>query len=77
MTKKSAKKEITQTYKMIELVGTSPKSYEEAIGSAIQDASKSLQGLDWFEVMQLRGAIKEGKVAQYQAIIKVGFKVLR
>ena len=65
-----------KTYKMIELVGTSTKGYESAIQNAISEASKSLKALGWFEVVQLRGGIKDGKISEYQAIIKVGFKLL-
>ena len=65
-----------KSYKIIELVGTSTESHESAIQNAIGEASKSLKGLSWFEVIQLRGGIKEGKVSEYQAIIKVGFRLL-
>ena len=65
-----------KTYKIIELVGTSEKGYESAIQNAIEQASKSLKALSWFEVVQLRGGIKDGKVCEYQAIIKVGFKLV-
>lgn len=75
MAKKSTKS--ARTYKMIELVGTSKNSYEDAIKNAVTDASESLEGLDWFQVMEFRGAIKDGKVSEYQAIMKVGFRVLR
>ena len=65
-----------KTYKIIELVGTSEKNYEDAINNAVAEASKSLKAMSWFEVMQLRGGIKDGKVCEYQAIIKVGFKLV-
>lgn len=77
MGKGSKSKESAKTYKMIELVGTSDKSYEAAIENAIEDAAETLEGLDWFQVTEFRGAIKNGKIAQYQAILKVGFKILR
>jgi len=63
------------TYKVIELVGESPKSFADATNNAIKKASKTLHGLAWFEVVQLRGRVVEGKVDQYQAVIKVGFKL--
>lgn len=75
MSKKDNKS--ARTYKMIELVGTSKKSYEEAIQNAIADASDTLEGLDWFQVTEFRGAIKDGKIAEFQAVMKVGFRVLR
>ena len=62
---------------MIELVGTSKSSYEDAVKGAVADASETLQGLDWFQVTEFRGAIRDGKVTEYQAVMKVGFKVLR
>lgn len=65
-----------KTYKIIELVGTSEKNYEDAIDNAVSEAAKSLKAMSWFEVIQLRGGIKEGKVVEYQAIIKVGFKLV-
>ena len=65
-----------KTYKMIEIVGVSSVSHEDAIKSAVSEASKSLKGLSWFEVVQMRGGIKEGKVEEYQVILKVGFRLL-
>lgn len=64
-----------ETYKMITVVGTSPKSYEEAIEKAIAEASLTVRGLAWFEVKEMRGRISEGTVAQYQVKIEVGFRV--
>ena len=66
-----------KTYKLVELVGTSKESYEKAIANAVADASDSLKGLDWFQVTEFRGAISDGKVAEYQAVLKVGFRVKR
>jgi len=76
MSKKSSSKS-ARTYKMIELVGTSKNSYEDAIQNAVSDASETIDGLDWFQVNEFRGAIKDGKVSEYQAIMKVGFRALR
>jgi hypothetical protein len=64
------------TYKVIELVGTSPDSVEKAIENAISRASQTLQHLDWFEVKEIRGSIKEDKVGWYQVKLGVGFRVL-
>jgi hypothetical protein len=64
------------TYKMIELVGTSEVGVTEAIDSAIERAAQTLKGLDWFEVTQIRGQITDGKVAWYQAEMKVGFRIM-
>jgi flavin-binding protein dodecin len=64
-----------RTYKQIELIGISEKGYEEAIQNAVAKASESLRGLSWFEVLEQRGRIAEGKVAEYQVIIKAAFKL--
>jgi dodecin len=60
-------------YKIIQLVGSSPSSVEEAIQNAIERASKNLKHLRWFEVLETRGQIESGKVSHYQVTIKVGF----
>jgi dodecin len=66
----------TPTYKLIELVGVSPQSYADATKNAIARASETLKELDWFEVTQLRGLIREGGIAEYQVTVKVGFRIL-
>ena len=63
------------TFKLIELVGTSSKSFEEAVQSAITDAAKSLRDLAWFEVLEHRGRIRDGLVTEYQVKVHVAFKV--
>ena len=60
-------------YKHIELTGSSKKSIEDAIENAIARASKTLHGMQWFEVTDTRGHIEDGKVAWWQVTIKVGF----
>ena len=60
-------------YKIIQLAGSSPNSIEDAIQSAIAKASKSLHHLRWFEVLETRGQVENGRVAHYQVVIKVGF----
>lgn len=65
----------THVYKQIELTGTSSKSIEDAIQTAVAVASQSVRHLCWFEVLQTRGAIKEGKVSEWQVMLKVGFKI--
>lgn len=64
-------------FKVIELVGTSKNSFEEAINSAIKEASKTLKGLSWFEVTEQRGYISADSVEEFQVKIKLGFKVTR
>lgn len=60
-------------YKSIELTGTSKKSAEDAIRQAINVAGKTLRNMRWFEVLETRGHIESGKIAHWQATIKVGF----
>jgi flavin-binding protein dodecin len=60
-------------YKKIELVGSSADSIEDAVQNAISKASKSLRNLRWFEILETRGQIEEGKIAHWQVTIKVGF----
>jgi flavin-binding protein dodecin len=68
---------MTGTYKVVELVGTSPTSFAEATQAAIAEASKTLRHMDWFEVVQERGRIVDGKVEEFQVALKVGFKIER
>jgi dodecin len=65
-----------KTYKMIELVGVSEDSIQQAIRNAVARASQSLKGLDWFEMTEVRGLVKEGKVSEFQVKVKVGFRIL-
>jgi flavin-binding protein dodecin len=60
-------------YKIIQLVGTSPNSVEDAVQSAVERASKKLKNLRWFEVIETRGQIENGKVSHYQVTLNVGF----
>ncbi|MGR5145033.1 dodecin [Photobacterium alginatilyticum] len=60
-------------YKMIELVGSSPNSVEEAVNSALTKANNSLSNMRWFEVCDIRGNIENGQVDHWQVTIKVGF----
>ena len=61
-------------YAVSEIVGSSGKSVEDAIGIAIATASKTLRQLEWFEVTETRGHIADGKVAHYQVSLKLGFR---
>ena len=62
-------------YKMVEIVGTSPESFAQAVAAGVERASETLRNVDWFEVTELRGRVANGKVAQYQAKMKVGFRL--
>ncbi len=64
------------TYKVIELVGSSTIGSDDAINNAIAKAAKTITHLDWFEVVETRGHIVEGKVAHYQVTLKVGFRIV-
>jgi dodecin len=57
---------------MVELVGSSETSIEDAIQTAIKRASQTLRNLHWFEVVQTRGHIEKGEVRHYQVVLKVG-----
>ena len=60
-------------YKKIEIVGSSPNGFEEAIQNALARAEKTLRNMRWFEVIEARGTIDEGKVGEWQVTLKVGF----
>lgn len=60
-------------YKHVELTGTSTKSVEDAIQNAVARASKTVRNLGWFEVVETRGSISDGKVTQFQVTLKIGF----
>jgi len=63
------------TYKLIELVGTSPTSTDEAIRNAIEKAAVTIKHIDWFQVIEARGHVENGRVAHYQVSLKVGFRI--
>ncbi len=60
-------------YKVIELTGTSTESIEKAVEGAILKASKSLNNIRWFEVVETRGSVKDGKIEHWQVSLKLGF----
>jgi dodecin len=64
-----------KTFKIIELCGVSENSYADATKNAVAKASETLRNLDWFEVLNQRGVIRDGKVAEYQVVLKVGFRL--
>lgn len=63
------------TYKKIEVVGTSPTSFAEAVKSAVAEAAKTVRHMGWFEVAEMRGALKDGKVSEFQVTVRIGFKL--
>jgi dodecin len=64
-----------RTYRVTEIVGTSPDGIEPAIRGALARAAQTLRHLDWFEVTQIRGQISDGEVAHFQVDLKVGFRL--
>ncbi len=64
-----------RVYKKVELVGTSQEGIEDAIRNAVSTASATLEHMDWFEVSEVRGHIRDGAVDHYQVVIKVGFRI--
>ena len=65
------------TFKMIELVGTSPISFAEAVKSAVAESAKTVRHMEWFEVVNERGRIVDGNVTEFQVTLKIGFKIER
>jgi flavin-binding protein dodecin len=65
------------TYKKIEIVGTSPVSFADAVKAAVKEASQSVRHMDWFEVVEMRGRLKDGEVAEFQVTLRIGFKLER
>lgn len=63
------------TYKITEIVGTSTVSFAEAVKDGVKRASKTLRNLGWFQVVEERGLIKDGEVAEFQVTVKIGFKL--
>ena len=64
-----------RTYRVTEIVGTSSEGVDQAITNGLARAAQTLRHLDWFEVTQVRGAVKDGKVEHFQVGIKVGFRL--
>jgi flavin-binding protein dodecin len=62
-------------YRVTEIVGTSPDSVDAAVRNGVERASRTLRELDWFEVTEIRGHLKEGSVEYFQVGLKVGFRL--
>jgi flavin-binding protein dodecin len=63
------------TYRVTEIVGTSPQGIDQAIRNGVDRAAATLRELDWFEVTEIRGHIEDGSIAHYQVGLKVGFRL--
>jgi dodecin len=62
-------------YKILDLVGSSETSIEDAISTAVAQANKTIRNMDWFEVVHTRGHIENGKISHYQVTLKIGFSL--
>lgn len=64
-----------KSYKLIEVVGISEKSFAAAAQSAVSKAAETLHNLDWFEVTEMRGRIQNGAIKEFQVTVKIGFRL--
>jgi len=63
------------TYKLVELVGTSPAGTDDAIRNAIAKASATIKHIDWYQVIESRGHVVDGRIMHFQVTLKVGFRI--
>lgn len=66
---------MSRTFKVVTVAGTSTESIDDAIQSAVTDASGTLRNLGWFEVQEIRGRIENGGVLEYQVKLELGFRI--
>jgi flavin-binding protein dodecin len=64
-----------RTYRVTEIVGTSPEGIEPAIRNALRRAGRTLRHLDWFEVTEIRGQVTDSEPAHFQVGLKLGFRL--
>ena len=64
-------------WKVIEVVGESKQSFADATRNAVEEAGKTVKQMQWFEATDFRGSIQDGKVTQFQTLVRIGFKVER
>lgn len=62
-------------YKLIEVAGSSTTGTDDAIRNAIAKAAETVKNIDWFEVIETRGHVKDGQIAHYQVLVKIGFRL--
>ena len=62
-------------YKMIDVVGSSSVSIEDAVQGAINRSADSVNHVEWFEIKEVRGHVRDGKVGHYQVVLKIGFRL--
>ncbi|MDH6117785.1 dodecin [Kitasatospora sp. GAS204B] len=63
------------TYRVTEIVGSSPEGTDAAIRNALARAAQTLRNIDWFEVEQVRGHVEDGRIGHFQVTVKVGFRL--
>jgi len=68
---------MSNLYKKVEVVGTSPVSFSEAVKNAVSEASRTIRNITWLEVVEERGRVKDGAVVEFQATVKLGFRLER
>lgn len=66
---------MNRTYGLTEVVGTSNEGVDEAIRNAVERTSKTVRHVDWFEVTQVRGYVRDGQVDHFQVSLKIGFRM--
>ena len=64
-----------RTYRITEIVGTSPDSIDQAIHNGLERAADTLRHIDWFEMTQVRGQVKDGEIEHFQVGLRVGFRL--
>jgi dodecin len=65
----------SRTYRVTEIVGTSPDGIDQAVENGVERAAKTLRHVDWFEVTQVRGHLVDGEVEHFQVTMKLGFRL--
>ena len=65
----------SRTYRLTEIVGTSPEGIDQAVRNGLARVSESLRHVDWFEVTEIRGYVRDGDVDHFQVTLKVGFRL--
>ncbi len=63
------------TYRLAEIVGTSPHGVDDAIRNAVSRANRTLRNIDWFEMTEIRGNLSDGQVSDWQVTVKIGFRL--
>jgi len=69
--------EMGMVYKKVELVGVSTKDFMDAVQDAVRQAAKTVRGIKWVEVVNLRGHVEDGTIKEYEATVKLAFEVER